>query len=423
MLRKLLGNNGRDIEGLLKNTIKIVGQDHDLFYPVVYMSVYRSITVVLSFSSVYFFFISGSGGLGVLSLLALMAYAPVSFFLQVRHQAALTWMTAEVLEGKDSDLDSGFGQLKDLQLKLFIIGLINFFIKDARAQNSESSGFKELIIGVALSVLREVWDLVHNFLLPAIVIDKVNLEEAVPRLKDLKKNIPAAITGVLAVDLLGGIASSVVGTLVAYNLIFLGGLGYLASNYLPGAWVVGSSFNTLPLFFGLFLSSIFTAVILSACDGIKSVYFSIFYMSLNHPLRIKDEMRASVTNYLNYKGKTKAFDFFSKLSEAAPEDKKLEISGHSEVDQDVVEKLKRSMKTNLLKGHDAVVIENFLLKKGFEKSIIAFALNEYLTEESEKIIPFIKTKLAKGHIKEELIKFLGEKGIPRVITDKALKAS
>lgn len=426
MFSRLLGEKGKDLEGLFKNSIKLIGHDKDLLVPMAYMAFYRSITVVLGFSLFYFAFVQKNPTKVFMTFLALLGYAPLSSFLQVRHQAALSWMTFEVLQGKDTDLDSGMSEIKGLQFKLFLVGMVNYLTQN-RSSSESQTGVKDMIVQALVSVFAGVWDLLQNFLVPSLVIEKASFSEAADKLKQLKTNIPASIAGVLAVDVTAGLVSALLGPITGFGVVLGGGLGYFGTNFLPAAWNLpienGPVVNALPLFCVLFVSLIISSIILAMASGLKAIYYSTFYVSLNHPMEIRDDMRPDVTNYLNFKGKTKQYDFFARFKNSGiPEAKKLEISSIVEVDQATMEKLKKAFNTNFVKGHKSQTISEFLLKKGYKSQVIEAALSEYMEEETAKILPFVKEKLAIGHSKNDLGKFLAEKGVPAEITMKVLKA-
>ncbi|MBA2404115.1 MAG: hypothetical protein H0V66_05040 [Bdellovibrionales bacterium] len=420
----MLGNKSKDLIGLYKNTVKLIGKDKDLLYPILHMAIYRSISVCLTASCVYFFFVAKNPGSGFLSVLAALSFVPISAYLQVRHKAALSWMSFEVLQGKDTDLNAGLGRLTGIKGKLFLIAMMDMLTSRSSASSTKEGGIKELLVSLALSVFKSVWDLVGNFMLPTIAIEKCGFEEAVTKLKSMKQNLPSAIAGVLGLNVAGGVATALLGPLVFGAFIVGGGMGYFGKDYLPDAWTfqssAGQTINLLPIFCTIFVTSILSAFILAAVEGLKSIYYSIFYASLNRPLEICEELRDEVTNYLNYKNQVRGYDFFEKFK--VKEDKTLDMSAHAEFDQAQVDKVKKSYESNLSKGHGPEKIKTFLVQKGIKKELADFAFEEFLEEGSAKILPFINSKVAEGHSKAEVEKFFHQKGVPTCILRKALKA-
>ena len=414
-----------DLSGLFKNTFKLIGKDKDLLQPILYMGIYRSVSVCLAFTGIYFFFVAQSYGYGFLSILANLAYAPLSAFLQTRHKAALSWMSFEVLKGKDTDLNSGLSRIKGLNGKLFIIAIVDMIIMNSSSQKSKDGGIKQMLVALALSLFQGIWDIFQNFMIPTLTVEKCDFSEATSRLKTMKENIPAALSGVLGMDILGGLFTSLISILGFVGFLVGGGIGYFLHSALPNSWEhtlsPGHVVNLFPLFCCLFISAFISAFVIAAANGLKSIYYSIFYASLNKPLEISQEYREQVTHYLNFNNQLKGYDFFAKFK--VKEEKALQMSAHAEFDQEVVDKIKKAYESNLSKGHGPEKVEAFLISKGFKADLVSFAFEEFLKEGMNKVLPFFKSKVAEGHSVAEVEKFCREKGVPNCVLEKVVKAS
>lgn len=409
-------NKTQDIVGLFKSTGHLIGKDQDLLWPIFYIGLYRSISVVALAALVYGFF-HNNVQLLVGSICAVISWAPLSAFLQMRHRAALSWMSFEVLKDKDTDLNSGLDRLSGLNGKLFIVAMFNMVISNAR-MDDRKPGLRSIIAGLFLSLFQGVWEIVKNFLLPSMAIDKGSLSECVSRLRHMKQNIPAALSGEIASDVVGSLASSLTVFLYIPAMVIGYGLGVVFKNQFPDLWMT-KEMNLLPLFGMFFLASFLSSFITGAVDGLKTIYYSVYYTSLVHPMEVKAELQNDVTHYLNF-NRPKEYDFFAAYR---PKESSKELEIHaSGLDQLKVDKVKKAFAINLPKGHSLEKIEDFLLSKKFTPELIAAGREEFYGESLKKILPFISEKKGMGYTHQQLEKFLKEKGYPVDVVNRALKA-
>ncbi len=163
------------------------------------------------------------------------------------------------------------------------------------------SGIRAMILGIFFSFLSEVWDLVSNYMLPAVVIEKKPIREIVPNLKLLKNNIPGTLAGVFAIDFAGSIISVLFTWIYSATLAIFGILFFLLMG--PGAVAGQKAFLicVVPTFIILMTVSIVSSVYSRIIDSVKTVYFSCFYTTLAYPEVIIAEYRQTVEDYLNYK--------------------------------------------------------------------------------------------------------------------------
>ncbi len=126
-----LGGKGKDVQGLLKSSIALLGKDIDVFKPSVYMTFIKSIRIFTSFFSLYFFFISKEIGLGFVSILALFIMAPIISYMNMRYKAITSWMIYDVLRGKDTDVSIGSKELRGLGFTLFLYSIVDHITKSA----------------------------------------------------------------------------------------------------------------------------------------------------------------------------------------------------------------------------------------------------------------------------------------------------
>jgi hypothetical protein len=160
-----------------------------------------------------------------------------------------------------------------------------------------------------------VWDLVKNFSLPAIVIDRASLHEIPKRLRMVKKNVPGALVGILGIDLFGSVIVEMFGVIILPGMFAGGLLGHYGQGFLPGNWLVtlpDSDFtiNILPMFFMGLLCSILVSFLNSLVHLVKTSYFTIFYVSLSRPNDIQPALRKEVSHYLNHNDRLEGYDVF-----------------------------------------------------------------------------------------------------------------
>lgn len=418
----MFGNKGKDVAGLYKHSLKLVSKDQDLLKPLFLIIGFKLTTVAYVATMVFTLFHSKNIGTGFLMLLGFPFWVVFSAFMRTRYLASLSWMSYEVITGKDTDLDAGTLRLSGLNSKLFAVAMVNLIIKGSGKKSNQS--FMDMLYNMVLAVAQGVWDIVQNFLLPALVIEKGTLSETVTKLKTMKANIPAAIAGTLGINLGGELIG---GLIVPFLVIPAAAAVFLAvpmTPYLPDAFFIPNSagpggFNTFTIFLLVVPAACLMSAISSVVECLKTVYFTIYYTSLNHPLKIQEAYRDEVTNYLNFNNKFKGFNFFPK-KEVKEE---LEIHSSGKFDKLKMDKVKGAFNTNLGKGHTVEKIKAFLAEKKFAPDLVEAAYEEYMAECSAKILPFVQSKLAEGHNQRQIEEFLRSKGVPHQVLQKVLKSA
>jgi hypothetical protein len=254
----------------------------------------------------YFLIIGHSVRNAIISGMFMALFSPIATYLKIRYKAASCWMTYEVLQNIDTNIKSGVASLKGKGLRIFLIALFDIIVKNATENNEEKEGggfFSSFIMGILLSFLTEVWDLVKNFSLPVIVIQNCSFKELPKKLSSLKENIPATLMGVLGLDIIGSILVSAISTIFLFGCLLGGATGYLLPDLFPHSWVFefsNISINSLPIFICMIVGSIIVSFLNNLVAIIKSIYFTVFYTALHNPMAIHEGIREDVTNYLNY---------------------------------------------------------------------------------------------------------------------------
>lgn len=289
-----LGARLKDTVGLVKQTFAVFGRDADLVKPVVGMVVYETIAwlALLGGMTLIVFGVQGTGpiGIGVLALLVGLAMRPVAFFYLAGQRGKLSALAYDVVRGDDATIPKAKKRVSHVRGSLFTVGLVDWLVSVAKNRAGNQGGIVGAIMSILVAALAEVWDLVSNFLLPAVVIEQKGAMSVVKELRELKRNVPAAIVGVLGFDAFG----TLVRWAVSGVLLLLIGIGIVAPILLFG-------FGPLTLAITLvvvLLIALVSAFISQAVIGAKSVYFTLFYVALTRPHEIAPSISKDITALL-----------------------------------------------------------------------------------------------------------------------------
>lgn len=142
------------------------------------------------------------------------------------------------------------------------------------------------LMQLAGAVVGEAWDLVGHFLLPGSIIPEKTVGEALSDIKNIKKNVPGALVGVLGIDFAGDLIR---GYIIGIFILLTLGVGGSVF-YFTGSWTVAAI---------IILVAIVTYFLLSIIiDMVKTVYFTLFYTAVTVPEAIPEKEREEVTHYL-----------------------------------------------------------------------------------------------------------------------------
>ncbi len=94
---------------------------------------------------------------------------------------------------------------------IFILGFWDILLNALATKLKESSNTQKAGFGSILSIIflllgkavEEGWDLAGHYLLPASIIQEQNVGQALHELKNIKNNVPGALSGVFGFDLAG----------------------------------------------------------------------------------------------------------------------------------------------------------------------------------------------------------------------------
>jgi hypothetical protein len=342
----------KDTGFLLKNSFTIFGKDKDIKTPTIHMIVFSTIITTLIFLSLFFFFTKSFIFTGILILIfTILFLIPFRYFYDIRQKADQSWIVYNTISGKDISYDDAHEHTKTQKGKLRLIAILDFLVNHAGASNGQKKGFFGILVSLLFSFLTEVWDLISHYMLPAVVIEQKSLKEIIPRLKSLKTNVPATLTGVFGIDFVGNVVGSLM-MLVYIIFILIGiGIGYLISLTTTTTVITlsGFSFSWVPVLVMLYIIFIFGGIFGKFVESIKVIYFTIFYTSINHPMNISKEFKYELTHYL-----------LMEESDFAEEKPKTERDKYIKNLADYISQYKNS-------GHTEKQIYEFLLSNKYSK--------------------------------------------------------
>ncbi|MBT4964479.1 MAG: hypothetical protein HOI53_04095 [Francisellaceae bacterium] len=308
---------------LLKYSLTIIGKDKDILKPM-YKSFYLA-TFNYSFifitACVYFFSIGKANSIPTLFLILLFIYIfillPYSIFYHVRMRACTSWTVYQTLTGSDISYQDAYNHTRKQASSLRWIAVIDIAMwfltssSDNGNNRNISGGFLSSIIK---SIFAESWDLAKYYSIPTVVIEDTTVRGSVDKMKELKHNIPATLTGIFGIDFLGSMASMVSGFIITLPIMLIAcGIGLFASNmFAPTTYfssdggeqmmVFGHYMSYIPLIFGAIVVAYTQRLLQLTINTYKIIYFTIFYTSLNRGDDIDESMRKDLTEYLNFKG-------------------------------------------------------------------------------------------------------------------------
>ncbi|HLC91208.1 MAG TPA: hypothetical protein VJI15_05585 [Candidatus Nanoarchaeia archaeon] len=303
LLKKPLIDRLKDTGYLLKHSFKVFGKETDLFKPLIRMALFSLLEFVPLFLFLYFFF---SLKIGLVFLLFFLfapfyiIYGVYGVFFYIRQQADQSWLTYNVITGKNISYQEAREHTAKLKPSFRWIAVINLFVAGVSAKK----GGQGQIARILFSLLEEVWDLVGNFMIPAVVITKKSWKDTIPDLKALKRNVPATLVGVFGIDFAGNILKVLVRYLVPFFLLlglWIGTFDVFISNY-PHTVIkmFGFSFSLVPLFFTFFIDKILSTFVGVLVRSTKTIYYTIFYTAVLQPKKLSPDIKKEVTRYLKF---------------------------------------------------------------------------------------------------------------------------
>lgn len=289
---------------LLKHSFTVIQKDSDIIKPTIHMIIYTFILTTLFFLCLLSFFSGRFLTLGVLLFLfTIFIVLPLKFFFNMRQRADQSWIVYNTITGKDISYQDAHAHTATQKSNIRILAFIDLLVNIAKTQKKEGNGVGKIIVNLFLAALVEVWDLLSNYMIPAVVIEQKPLMELVSKLKELKKNVPAALVGVFGIDFVGNIVGMILGLFYIVILAFSVAIGYLVLPSIPTTAVTfsGLTFSWVPVLIGLYIAVVIGESLARFVESIKVIYFTIFYTSITQPTKIIPSIKKDVTSYLQMK--------------------------------------------------------------------------------------------------------------------------
>lgn len=289
-----LGDTFRDTIQLLKNTFVIIAKNPAIFRPTITQIVIGIILWILAISSfIAFFYTTGTALLIAILIFIFSVLLLILFpFIKMYYRAAQCWIVYHTFRGKKISYKEGLARAKQNKKDIFILGLLDILLTALSRKLKEGTGkgglwaILNMLMWIAGAAVEEAWDLVGHFLLPGSIIPEKTVGEAISDIKNIKKNVPGALVGVLGIDFAGDLIRRYIIGIVVLLIVGAGGGLYFATHSLMAAGI--GVIVALILYFvgGIFI------------DMVKTVYFTIFYTAVTMPEEIPEKEREEVTHYL-----------------------------------------------------------------------------------------------------------------------------
>ncbi len=291
------------IKSLFIAITEIVKKDTGILKPTYSMVLFTILKTSLFFLGLILIIEKMSIGLGVLLLFSWLLLTVYKHFFFVKKKTLQSIMMHQTILTGSTDITKAKQEFNGISGKMFYIGLTDFFIGSGKKWNSQNRNF---IFVFLFSVLEEVWDLLKNFMIPVVAIEKISLKEAVDELKLLKTKVPETLVGILGVDFVG---SFIIGALLPiYIIIFL--LMTVVAYGMPfvvdvvSFTAIGFEFSVSAFIFGFYLITLFTTIIGVFAVSVKTFYFTIFYMLIKHPDMIPATLAPKLVGFVGMRKAT-----------------------------------------------------------------------------------------------------------------------
>lgn len=283
---------------------KIVSTDTGILKPTYIMSVLG----ILWFTSIFGWFITFIESKSILWIMLIIIGLCVKIyehFFFVKEKTLQSILIHQTITGESANIQKAKEKYKTIAGKMFFVWLADYFITKWANNTEKSSTLKKLIF----STLEEVWDLLKNFMIPVIAIEQKGIQESIDDLKSFKWRVPEFLLGVLWFDFIGGIIIAalwpifliilLISWLLAYGLPFMIEINTLS------IWGINIAISAIIIW--IYIMAILSNTVKIIADSVKTIYFTIFYMMIQHPDKIKKEMIPQIIEFIEMRdGKNEA---------------------------------------------------------------------------------------------------------------------
>ena len=279
---------------------------------------------------------------------------PFKYFYDIRQKADQSWIVYNTISGKDISLADAHAHTKMFKSQLRFISFVSLLMAFARSSSRNKKGVGAVIAKIFLAFLSEVWDLLGHYMIPSVVIEQKSLKEVIPKIKSLKQNVPATLTGVFGIDFVGNVVGSLFAIFYLIALIISVGVGYLVALAINVTIVTiaGFSFSWVPVVIMLYIIVLIGGIYKRIVESIKVIYFTIFYTAINRPMDIDKSMREELTHYLL-------------MDDSAPVNVEIKKTPSQEKREQYLLQLKDYVKNSLTSGRSDKEVKEFLKSKGY----------------------------------------------------------
>ncbi len=353
-----------DTYHLFQNTINVVARNPAILKPSWRQLIIAGILYFLLALSVVGFFWGGGSTLSIIPLLVLILILLLLFlfpFISIYYRAAQSWMVYQTFTGKTSSFEDGIMRARQNKGDIITIGIFDFILS-ALANRLKSGvgkgGWVSMLLNILLFIagkaIEEGWDLIGHYLLPASIIEDKNVLQVLPTIPNIRKNVPGALAGTFAIDFVGDVARGSINGLFLLLVILAVIVGFVFNNWilLPFIIILMIGFN---LFAGI------------AIDTVKTIYFTLFYVSVTRPMSIPPALRKEITSYLNFPGSVN-----TSMSGATVPSAPMS----AEQKKNALDQIQPSIAQYREQGYSNTEITQFLVQAGWPKDIIAKALKK-----------------------------------------------
>lgn len=297
-------NSLSQTKNLFESTIKLISKNPAIWQVSVQSFVISLVATLLFIIGLWWTFFPPLAGLNVIGVILLIIGAVVSFivlpFLRFYFMSAQSWIVYQTFTGKNVPAGEGFRRANENMGDIALLTLIDFFVgalvgqmKQAQSQQKGLLGIIiGFIIGILIAGIKEGWDLISHFLVPASIIPEASAIQAIKEIPKLRENIPASLVGVLGIDFVGDVLIGAVNA--AFMLLIV--LGIIIG-IVTGFWIA------LILFFILMIMA--NIIMGAGVQLVKTVYFTVFYVLLTRKKEISKDYAKEIESYLAIPSKIK----------------------------------------------------------------------------------------------------------------------
>lgn len=224
---------------------------------------------------------------GVLILLTPPA-AGLLLFYDVGQRGRIAYHVARYSRNEPSYAAGATEAVSGKRWKLVLLGVMEWLERRFQSKK-EDSGMLMKLLGAALG---ELLDVAGAFLVPAVVLDDVDIGEAVERVKRLKDNAPEALLASVGFDAVASLISTAFW--VPVIVVPVAAVGGTAAGVLTIPQAVGVA-AALALLLAVPLAAVQTLQ-----EAAKAVYFTALYLLVAHSEEVSEERRGSLESLVRF---------------------------------------------------------------------------------------------------------------------------